>query len=148
MSKKQSTTVKELSNLEPTTTIIQPLHERFPDGSTMILTMFSDFGNIGQPIRIFKDNKPVYDDNNKPVYNDSLWTYPVLDENGETIGNFKYSRPEISWAVVKVQCNHYTNEDTGKTYLFFKLINKLDKISDVQSFDTGRGNLLELKEQI
>ena len=147
MSKKQSTTVKELNNLESTTTIIQPLHQRFPDGSTMILTMIEDFGNIGQPIRIFKDGKPVYDDNDKPVYDDR-WNYPVLDENGETIGNFKYSRPEISWAVVKVQCNHYTNETTGQTYLYFKLINKLDKISDVQSFVTGRSNLLELKEQI
>ena len=107
--------------LAPTVLTDSTLHERFPEGTVLTLIEMLDFSNVG-------DAEPLYIDNK--------------------IGFFKLTESSISWSVIKVITNHYTNEEDGTQWLYFKVVNKMDNITDVKNFVIGKDALLEMKELI
>jgi|TARA_R110000787_G_scaffold24456_1_gene69318 hypothetical protein len=144
----ETTTLDAQLDASPVTTVVMDsLHSRFPEGELLNLKEFTDFSNVGEQRPVYLDGKRAYDDNGKPVMED-IFRYSVYDTDGKsTIGQFKFSEPSISWSYIRVQTLHYTNDD-GEQYLYFKLMNKLDTIADVQNFVKSKSLLLELADKL
>tara|TARA_R100000908_G_C3696309_1_gene108583 strand:+ start:41 stop:478 length:438 start_codon:yes stop_codon:yes gene_type:complete len=145
MANTAKTKVDEQLDAQPATELTLPIEQVLTDGQLLTLSKFDDFSDIGQPIRIFKDGKPVFDADGAPVY-DKRFNFKVYYDN-EVVGQFKHVTPEIDWAVIRVKCNHFVT-DKGETRLFFTLMNKLNTVADAASYIANRPQLLEMKEQI
>jgi len=143
-----TTTIDEQLDSSPVTVqVVDSLHSRFPEGELLNLKEFTDFSNIGEQRPVYLDGKRAMDEHGKPVMED-IYRYSVYDTDGKTtIGQFKYAEPSINWSYIRVQTLHFTN-DEGEQYLYFKVMNKLDTIADVQNFVKGKALLLELTEQL
>ena len=138
---------EELDSSPVTVVDTQSLQERFPEGAMLTLNQITDFSNVGEQRPVYLDGKRQYDENNRPVFEEQ-YRYGVYDTDGTSvIGYFKYSMPSLSWTMIRVLTHHYTADD-GTAYLYFKVMNKLDKVTDVQSYITGRNLLAELKEEL
>ena len=133
--------------LAPTVLTDSTLHERFPEGTVLTLIEMLDFSNVGDAEPLYVDNKRQYDDNKKPMFT-GKFRYAVYDDDKRVIGFFKLTESSISWSVIKVITNHYTNEEDGTQWLYFKVVNKVDTIADAKSFVIGKDALLEMKELI
>jgi len=148
MSNKTQLTEKlDSTPLAATVLTDQTLHERFTEGTVITLIEMVDFSNVGDPEPLYVDGKRQYGDNKEPMFT-GKFRYAVYDDNQEVIGYFKLTVPDISWSVIKVITNHYTNETDGSQWLYFKVVNKVDTIADAKNFVIGEDALLEMKELI
>ena len=144
------TQIKETLDSTPLATTVltdQTLHERFPEGTVLTFIEMLDFSNVGDAEPLYIDSKRKYDDDGKPMFT-GKFRYAVYDDDKKVIGFFKLTEPSISWSVIKVITYHYTNEEDGSQWLYFKVVNKVDTIADAKSFVIGKDALLEMKELI
>ena len=122
---------------------------RYPEGTTLTLPCFTGFANIGAPEYVYnkETRKPERDEHGKPIMLDKF-KFKVYDNARNVIGSFKYIKPEISWALIRVQVRHFTPEETGITHLWFELLNKFDTIADTITYAQHRPKLLECVEEL
>ena len=102
---------------------------------------------MGEAEALYSEGKRVYDDDKKPMFT-GKFRYAVYDKDTKVIGYFKLTEPSISWSLIKVQTYHYTNEEDGSQWLYFKVVNKVDTIANAKQFVLGKDALIEMKELI
>ena len=145
----QSTTIINEELDSTPVTVMDSLHERFPEGKLLNLKEITDFSNIGKQRQVWDrdTNKGKIDENGKPVMEDN-YRFGVYDTDGQSIiGYFKFVKPTINWSYIRVKTNHVTGDD-GTQYLWFELMNKLDTVADVQNFVKSKALLADISEEL
>jgi hypothetical protein len=149
MADAQATTVVDEQLDSSPVTVVDSLHERFPDGKLLNLKQITDFSNIGKQRQVWDsdNNTGKLDDNGKPVMEDN-YRYGVYDTDGQSIiGSFKFVKSSINWAYIRVKTNHFIADD-GTQFLWFELMNKLDTVADVQNFVKTKALLADISEEL
>jgi len=148
MATETATSINEELDASPVT-VMDSLHERFPEGKLLNLKQITDFSNIGKQRQVWdRDaNKGKLDENGKKVMEDD-YRFGVYDTDGQSIiGYFKFVKPSLSWSYIRVKTNHVTGDD-GTQYLWFELMNKLDTVADVQNFVKSKALLADISEDL
>ena len=147
MEETTTTSINEELDSTPVT-LMDSLHERFPEGKLLNLKEITDFSNIGKQRQVWdsETNKGKVDKDGKKVMEDNF-RFGVYDTDGHTIiGYFKFVKPDINWSYIRVKTNHVTGDD-GTQYLWFELMNKLDTVVDVQNFVKTKSLLMDITKE-
>tara|TARA_R100000900_G_scaffold108929_2_gene84567 strand:+ start:60 stop:506 length:447 start_codon:yes stop_codon:yes gene_type:complete len=148
MEETTTTSINEELDASPVT-VMDSLHERFPEGKLLNLKEITDFSNIGKQRQVWDSdtNRGKLDENGKKVMEDN-YRFGVYDTDGQSIiGYFKFVKPSINWSYIRVKTNHVTGDD-GTQYLWFELMNKLDTVADVQNFVKSKALLADISEEL